>query len=173
VPALPAARPLTLLCWGLGLVACTVLPVPAQAPPPLEFAGLRPGMTRAAAESVLRARGAPLACQATRQPRIQACSAVLPDSLAGPRTVTLSLVDGRAGIVLVAGPASAETIADWHAGLVDRYGAVAVSRQPGQESFQWVRRNQMLRLTVRRESGGLVASVSLVDGALLDGLPSP
>ncbi len=173
MPALPAAGPLTLLCWGLGLAAGTVSPAPAQAPPALEFAGLRPGMSRADADSVLRIQGASLACQPTRQPRIHACSAQLRDPVTGPRTVTVSLVDGRAGIVLVAGPASAQTIADWHAALVDRYGAVGVSRQPGQESFQWVRRNQMLRLTVRRETGGLVASVSLVDGALLDGLPPP
>ena len=35
--------------------------------------------------------------------------------------------------------------------------------------MQWVRRGRMLRLTWRKERGDKVASVSLVDGRVLDG----
>lgn len=129
-------------------------------------------MSRATADSVLARHGATLRCQPTREPRIAACSATA--TLDGQvATLTVSLVDGLIGVVLVAARLPAEQVANWHAALVEAYGDVAPQRRPGQESFQWIRGGQMLRLTVRRETAGLVASVSLVDGALLDGLPPP
>lgn len=129
-------------------------------------------MTRAAADSVLAGHGAALRCQRTPEPRLEACSAEA--TLDGQAAVvTVSLVDGLIGIALVSARLQAEQIADWHATLVGAYGDAAPQRRPGQESFQWIRSRQMLRLTVRREPTGLVASVSLVDGRLLDGLPSP
>ena len=49
------------------------------------------------------------------------------------------------------------------------YGVVGASVQGGQWMLQWIRRGRMLRLTWRAESGGKIASVSLVDGRVLDG----
>lgn len=129
-------------------------------------------MTRAAADSALDRLGATLRCQPTREPRIEACSAQarLDGQVA---TLTFSMVDGRIGIALVSARLPADQVADWHANLVEAFGDAEPQRRPGQESFQWIRDRQMMRLTVRREAGGLVASVSLVDGPLLDGLPTP
>jgi len=171
---MPAVRLLTRCGGVLGLAAGLVALAAAQGPShPLEFRGLRAGMPRADSEAVLRRAGATLSCQPTREPRITACSATLQGSGGPAQTVTLSLVDDRVAIALVAGPASAEQISAWHEELTIRYGETAVRRRGPQESFQWIRQRQMLRLTVRREGGGLLASVSLIDGALLDGLPRP
>lgn len=117
--------------------------------------------------------GGTLRCSATTEPRLRACSATIPDSDAGTLTVTASMVDREVGIALVAATLAATRIGDWHGALAQRYGDVAVQRRPGQETFQWIRDRRMLRLTVRREGGGLTASVSLVDGRLLDSLPAP
>ena len=158
----------------LMLAAGGHLPLHAQSPPvALAFRGLRPAMTRTAADSVLGTHRAQLRCQPTREPRLQACSAEVSLGDGAPASLTISLIDGRVGIALITARLSANRIADWHDELRRAYGEVAPQQRPGQESFQWVRADQMLRLTVRRESGGLVASISLIDGHLLDGLPPP
>jgi hypothetical protein len=79
-------------------------------------------------------------------------------------------VDGRAAVLLVHGPVGEEGLARWRDELDNRYGSVPAKHERGQDSWQWVRRNTMLRLTTRREGSARVASVSLVDGSLLDGL---
>lgn len=165
---------MTLALWVFGLAAGVASPAVTQTPPrPLEFLGLRAGMTRAESEATLRASGATLQCQPTREPRLTACTAAL-TPVGGPvLTVTLSLVDDQVGIALLAGPASADRIAVWYETLTERYGEAPLRRRGAQESFQWIRNRQMLRLTVRREAQGLMASVSLIDGPLLDGLPRP
>ena len=50
-----------------------------------------------------------------------------------------------------------------------QYGQVGARAQGTQWMMQWVRRGRMLRLTWRQERGDKVASVSLVDGRVLDG----
>ncbi|MCL4866461.1 MAG: hypothetical protein KJZ47_11235 [Gemmatimonadales bacterium] len=158
----------------LALVAGGTSPLPAQAPgATLGFQGLRPAMSRTAIDSVLAGHRAQLRCQPTREPRLQACSAEATFAGGDRTTVTVHLVDNRVGIALIAARLPAERIADWHDELTRAYGDAPPERRPGQESFQWIRNGQMLRLTVRREAGGLVASVSLIDGPLLDGLPAP
>lgn len=158
----------------LGLAAGLVSLAGAQpAPHPLEFLGIRAGVSRAASEAILREAGATLQCQPTREPRLTACTASLTAAGGPALTVTLSLVDDRVGIALLAGPASPDRIARWYEALTASYGEAPVRRRGAQESFQWIQHRQMLRLTVRREGGGLVASVSLIDGPLLDGLPRP
>ena len=158
----------------LTLVVGGLFPLGAQTPPtPLAFRGLRPAMTRAGADSALVIHRTQLRCQPTREPRIQACNARALFGEGEPATLTISLIDGRVGIALISARLPAGRIADWHEELREAYGDVLPQRRPGQESFQWVRDDQMLRLTVRREAGGLVASVSLIDGRLLDGLPPP
>ncbi|MDZ4674942.1 MAG: hypothetical protein SGI84_10835 [Gemmatimonadota bacterium] len=169
----PATRWLPIVLAWAALVVGGSVPVSAQSSQaPLTFRGLRAAMTRAGADSVLVRHGTSLRCRPTREPRIEACSAqaTLDGQVA---TLTVSLVDGLVGIALVSARLPAEQVADWHATLVNAYGEVDPQRRPGQESFQWIRARQMLRLTVRREAGGLVASVSLLDGRLLDSLPSP
>src|SRR5690606_38990061 len=102
-----------------------------------------------------------------------ACSGSIPDPDAGALSVTASMVDGAVGVALVSAALAPALVSDWHAALTDRYGDVPVQRRPAQERFQWSLDRRMLRLTVRREAARLPASVSLVDGRLLDSLPAP
>lgn len=163
-----------LLILALLLAAGGVFPHATHAQDPaLEFLGLRPGMPREAFASAVEDLGGQVRCQPTAERRMQACSGTIPDPAAGALRVTASLVDEHLGVALVAASLPAGRISDWHAELSGRYGDVAARRSPGQESFQWIRDRRMIRLTVRRETGGLVASVSLVDGRLLDSLPPP
>src|ERR687889_101407 len=56
----------------------------------------------------------------------------------------------------------------WRETLQERYGRVAARVQGSQRMLQWVRRGRMIRLTWRRAGTEKVASVSLVDGHVLD-----
>ena len=85
-------------------------------------------------------------------------------------TVTASLISGRAAIVLLSAPVPEPEVAEWLAELSRRFGTVEPRRAQGLETWQWVRRGRMVRVTTRAERGTLVVSVSLVDGPLLDGL---
>ena len=58
---------------------------------------------------------------------------------------------------------------DWRTSLEHRYGRVGLRVQGSQSMLQWVRRGRMIRLTWRLERREQVASVSLVDGHVLDG----
>lgn len=84
--------------------------------------------------------------------------------------MTGSLISGAAAILLLTAPAPDAEVSQWIAELSTRYGQVEPHRAQGQETWQWVRRRQMIRLTTRLEQGRRVVSVSLVDGPLLDGL---
>ena len=87
-----------------------------------------------------------------------------------PMSVTGSLISGTAAILLLSAPAPDAEISQWLADLSARYGQVSPRLAQGQETWQWVRRRQMIRLTTRMEQGRRFVSVSLVDGPLLDGL---
>ncbi len=139
----------------------------------LEFLGLRPGMSEPAMQAVIGDLGGSFRCGATTEPRLRACSGTIPDPDVGVLSVTASMVDGAVGVALVSATLAPTRIGDWHAALTDRYGDAPVQRRPGQEHFQWILDRRMLRLTVRREAARLTASVSLVDGRLLDSLPAP
>lgn len=118
--------------------------------------------------------GGRLSCrQSTVDSRIAECHASIhPDG--GPAlVVTVSLVRGAAAITLLAAPRSAAELRDWLIQLETRNGPGTQRQQHGQQTWQWVRHNTMIRLTTRLEGGQRVASVSLVDGPLLDGLSTP
>jgi hypothetical protein len=85
-------------------------------------------------------------------------------------TVTGSLVDGSAAVLLVAAPVDEARLRRWVADLSTRYGDVTPRAANGQRMWQWVRQQRMIRLTTRLEGANRMVSVSLVDGPLLDGL---
>jgi hypothetical protein len=71
-------------------------------------------------------------------------------------------------VITLSGVVAPNRLEYWRQALLDRYGAVGAKVQGSQSMLQWVRRGRMLRLTWRLEAGGKVASVSLVDGHVLD-----
>lgn len=87
--------------------------------------------------------------------------------------MTASLVDGRVAILVFRTETDGRGLGVWRETLQSRYGSVASRTDHGQEMWQWIRRRQMLRLTTRLEAGRRVASVTLLDGPLLDGLDPP
>jgi hypothetical protein len=80
------------------------------------------------------------------------------------------------GVLTLSAELDAETLDRWRRRIEASYGRVAAKSQGSQRMMQWVRRGRMLRLTWRTDRGQRIASVSLVDGRVLDGWggkPSP
>ena len=156
------------------LVALLLLTGPASASvqdtSALRFRGFRAGAPLEELDEVVRRSGGTrLGCdRAKRDPRVSECRAGLQDAAAGQVRVWVSAMEGRSGVITLSAALDSATLGGWRGELERRYGRVAVKRQGGQSMMQWVRRGRMLRLTWRTERGELTASVSLVDGRVLD-----
>jgi hypothetical protein len=83
--------------------------------------------------------------------------------------IWVSAIDSLGGVVTISGAVSAGQLDDWRRLIEDHYGKVGARVQGPQWMMQWVRSQQMIRLTWRVENNQKVASVSLVDGPVLDG----
>jgi hypothetical protein len=98
------------------------------------------------------------------------CRGMLQRSDADPRVeVWVSAIDSLAGIMTLSGTVNPDQLDYWRLTLQEEYGRVGTRVQGSQSMLQWVRRGRMIRLTWRREGRDKVASVSLVDGHVLDG----
>lgn len=155
------------------LLLLLAIPLAAQnAPPPLSFLGFEAGSRLDRVDQQLKALGSRgLHCDRSRRdPRVQECRAALLDpATTQPLTLWLSGIDSSAGVMTVSGAVTGVDIDRWKRHLETRFGVVDARVQGGQWMLQWVRRGRMLRLTWKIEQGSKLASVSLVDGRLLDG----
>jgi hypothetical protein len=98
------------------------------------------------------------------------CRGTAPDPSAGqPVDIWVSAIDSLGGVLTISGSVSAAQLDDWRRLIEDDYGKVGARVQGPQWMMQWIRRQQMIRLTWRVENNQKVASVSLVDGPVLDG----
>ena len=115
--------------------------------------------------------GGRLRCDRARADRrVTECRAVIDDpALGGPVNLWVSAIDSVAGVITLSGRVAADQLDRWRQSIEHRYGRVDAQVQGSQWMMQWVRRGRMLRLTWRIERGEKVASVSLVDGRVLDG----
>jgi hypothetical protein len=94
---------------------------------------------------------------------------VVKDSaLGGVVEVWASAIDSVAGVVTLSAGVDEGRLDTWRRAIESRYGRVKVQTQGSQRMMQWVRRGRMLRLTWRTDRGKRTASVSLVDGRVLD-----
>jgi hypothetical protein len=139
----------------------------------LEFLGFRAGARLDEIQRHLRGLGGSrLRCRQSRvDRRVNECRALLDDGESGGSSVDVwvSAMDSLAGVITlstVVGPGQLER---WRGSLEGSYGRVGPRIQGAQWMLQWVKRGRMIRLTWRLERGGKVASVSLVDGHVLDG----
>lgn len=80
----------------------------------------------------------------------------------------LSAMDGRVGVLTLSGAVTAQQLADWRSELEGSYGPSEMRVQGVQRMLQWIQSRRMLRLTWREDPDSTVASVSLVDGKILD-----
>jgi len=138
----------------------------------LEFLGFHPGDHLEVVQArVAELDGSALRCDRSRADRrVQECRATLTDPIRGGEVrLWLSAIDSVSGVLTLAGELDSEHLDRWRGELADRYGAVDARVQGPQWMMQWVRRNQMIRLTWRMRKGDKLASVSLVDGPVLDG----
>ena len=164
-------RPLT--AWLV--LALVLVPVPASATIPpdtsaLQFRGFRAGARLHELDAVMRRGGGRLHCDRSKQDtKVSECRGTVRDSAAGPIHVWVSAMDSAAGVITLSAGLDSTALRGWRRELERRYGQVPAKTQGGQSMLQWVRRGRMLRLTWRSERGELTASVSLVDGRVLDG----
>lgn len=137
----------------------------------LQFHGFRAGARLDQIEA--RLRGLPegvLRCDtAKKDRRVTECRGRFSDStLGGPIELWISAIDSVAGILTIKGGLSSAQLDRWRQDIVSSYGRVGARAQGSQWMMQWVRQRRMLRLTWRVEGDRKVASVSLVDGRVLD-----
>jgi hypothetical protein len=147
------------------------VPAPADTAP-LEFHGFRAGARLDEIQALVRGLdGGRLRCdQAKADRHVTECRAVLTGAeLGGPVDLWISAIDSVAGVITISGGVAADQLDRWRQTIERRYGRVDAQVQGSQWMMQWVRRGRMLRLTWRIDGGEKVASVSLVDGRVLDG----
>src|SRR5690606_5931641 len=139
---------------------------------PLEFLGFQPGATLDDIATNIRALdGGTLRCdRAQSDRRVTECrgSFVDPDAGAAVR-VWLSAIDSVAAVLTLSGEGAPDQPARWRNTLERQYGRVDAKVQGPQWMMQWVRQGRMARLTWKVQRQERVASVSLVDGHVLDG----
>jgi hypothetical protein len=137
----------------------------------LQFYGFRAGAHIAEMNALLRRlHGSPLACELARADRrVSECRGLLSaPQLGGKVKLWVSAVDSVASIITLSSNVETAQLERWRQDIERRYGRVNARVQGSQWMMQWVRRGRMLRLTWRIEGTKKVASVSLVDGGVLD-----
>jgi hypothetical protein len=167
-PLLRAAAAASMLLFPAARPLFAAAPADTSA---LRFHGFRAGAKLAELDRLLRSReGSRMRCdRSKRDARVQECRGVVKDSaLGGTVELWVSAIDSTAGVITLSAEMDSVRFARWLGGIEARYGRVRPSRQGSQSMMQWVRRGRMLRLTWRIERGKRTASVSLVDGRVLD-----
>jgi hypothetical protein len=158
---------LVLLGWVRSVFA-SVLPVDTTA---LEFQGFRAGASLHEIDSVVRSfRGTRFRCDHAKTDRhVLECRAAFTDpELGGAVNLWVSAIDSVAGVITLSSGVTADQLDAWREAIERRYGRVDAQVQGTQSMMQWVRHGRMLRLTWRIDKGEKTASVSLVDGPVLD-----
>jgi hypothetical protein len=137
----------------------------------LQFLGFRAGARLNEIDTRLRRLGGgALRCRRSKvDQRVMECRATLSEPELGEVVnLWISAIDSAAGVMTLSGRVAPEQLERWRQSLQSQYGAVQPRTQGTQSMLQWVRRGRMLRLTWRLERSGKIASVSLVDGHVLD-----
>jgi hypothetical protein len=137
----------------------------------LQFRGFKAGARLDELQARLRGlEGGSLHCDTAKADRrVSECRGKFTDpELGGAVDLWVSAIDSVAGIITISRDLDSGQLDRWREGIVASYGQVGARAQGAQWMMQWVRRGRMLRLTWRAEKGGKVASVSLVDGRVLD-----
>ncbi len=140
-------------------------------PPPLSFLGFEAGLPLGdLGRRVESLGGKPMHClRSRREPSVHECRATVWSPGSGQRlALWASVMDSATGVLTLSGPVSGVELDAWRVGLVREFGEVGAEVQGSQWMMQWVRQGRMMRLTWRIERGAKTASVSLVDGRVLD-----
>jgi hypothetical protein len=167
----PARRSIALMLALLaGTRAASAVALPADTAA-LEFQGFRAGARLGELDTLVRSfDGARLRCDQAKVDRhVTECRARVDDAeLGGSVNVWVSAIDSVASVITLSSNVSADQLDRWRRLIERRYGRVDAQVQGSQWMMQWVKQGRMLRLTWRIERGEKIASVSLVDGRVLD-----
>jgi len=145
-----------------------------QQPPPLTFFGFRPGMAMAEARSLITTLGGSLSCKKTSDSRLRECTGSMPfPGLVRPFAVLVSSVRDSVGVMVLSANISEEDTRAWVRALTQDFGKPNHKDRGTRESWQWIRRSQMLRVVMQRPGGHLETAVTLTHGPLLDALGPP
>lgn len=137
----------------------------------LQFLGFQPGQSLAGVASRMQALGgSALRCERAQKDRhLMDCRGTVPDPVRGGNVkVWLSAIDSAAAVLTLSSDVGADQLDSWRSALEHEYGRVGARVQGPQWMMQWVRQGRMMRLTWRVGGNERVASVSLVDGHILD-----
>ncbi len=138
----------------------------------LQFHGFQAGARLDEIEARLRQLdGGHLRCDRAKvDHRVTECRAVITDAdLGGSVNLWVSAIDSVAGVITLSSEIAGDRLDHWRQRIESRYGRVGAKVRGSEWMMQWVRGGRMLRLTWRTDRGARVASVSLVDGRVLDG----
>lgn len=135
------------------------------------FLSFHPGMTLVELREHASQQGrGDIGCRAgVADPRLLECRGGLPELDSGRSVdIWVSVINGRAAITLLSARLTDARLARWRELLEGRYGPSPERRQGPGKMLQWIRGGRMLRLTWRPKGREFEASVSMVDGPLLD-----
>jgi hypothetical protein len=156
--------------FSLGMTPSIARAVPSDTSG-LQFLGFRAGARLEELDARLRdLGGSGLRCRRSKvDTRVIECRGKLTSPvLSAPVELWVSAIDSLAGVITISGLLRQSQLDEWRRQLQDQYGTVGPKIQGSQWMLQWVRRGRMLRLTWRLDGPGKAASVSLVDGRVLD-----
>ena len=175
MPLTPAAVRRILLSVTLGAVVAAPAvraqsSAPAREMAPIAFIGFRAGAPLAEVRARVRELDGRLRCdQSKADRRVSECRGTIVDpDLAGSVDLWLSAIDDRAAVLTLSADVEPDELDRWRSRL-EEYGRVGAQVQGAQWMMQWVRQGRMARLTWRVQRKERVASVSLIDGGVLDG----
>ena len=159
----------------LAVLIANTTPAQAQAVAPdttaLQFLGFHAGAPLADIAARMRVLGgSALHCdRAQRDRHVMECRGTVPDPVRGSDVkVWLSAIDSLSAVLTLSSDVAPDQLDGWRDALEHAYGRVGAKVQGPQWMMQWVRQGRMMRLTWRVGASERVASVSLVDGRVLD-----
>lgn len=146
-----------------------------QALPPLSFSGFQAHMPMSEARALIISRGGTLSCKPTTDPRLRECTGAMPFPKVTPRfNVLISSVRDTAAVIVLTGNLSESDIQDWARAFTRELGTPNHKTDyRTSESWQWIRKGQMLRLIRHKADRKVEAAITLTDGPLLDALGPP
>lgn len=162
----------------LSMLVVLAAPLAAQSVQPVAFDvyGFRPGATlREVSSAVRELDGGALRCDRSRlDTRVNECRATLSMAdVSGPVELWMSAIDSVSGVLTLAGNFAPDEFDALRSRLERRFGQVNAQVQGPQWMMQWVNSGRMMRLTWRAQQGVKSASLSLVDGRVLDNWQAP
>jgi hypothetical protein len=138
--------------------------------PPLGFIGLRAGMPVSEARALITGARGSLSCKKTSDARLRECTGMMPfPKLRRPFEVLVSSIRDSAAVIVLTTAMSDTDTREWVRTLAQELGP-PTHKRGARESWQWVRRGQMLRVVLHRAGKQMEAAITLTHGPLLDGL---